>query len=137
MTRGRDVWHTGHVRGKVRGRFPNPTEPESDKMKNTGILAAACAAAVVATGCLSAPFKPPMGLYSEVSAPLSTEGPIQTGTKTGEATAKTILGLVATGDCSINTAAKNGGLRKINHVDYRYKNILGIVQETTVVVYGE
>lgn len=106
-------------------------------MKKLCILAAVCAASVATTGCISAPFKPPMGLYSEVSAPLSTEGAIETGPKSGEATAKTILGIVATGDCSIAAAARNGGLRKINHVDYRYKNILGIVQETTVVVYGE
>ena len=106
-------------------------------MKRTGILAAACAAAVVSAGCVSAPFKPPMGLYSEVTAPLSTEGPVQLGPKSGQATSKTILGLVATGDCSLATAAKNGGLRKINHVDYKYKNILGVIQETTVVVYGE
>ena len=106
-------------------------------MNKFGMLAAVCAAAVATTGCISAPFTPPMGLYSEVSAPLSTEGPIQLGSKSGEASAKTILGIVATGDCSLQTAAKNGGLTKINHVDYRYKNILGIVQETTVVVYGE
>ncbi len=77
------------------------------------------------------------GFYSEVTAPLSTEGPIQTGTKSGEASSKSILGLVATGDCSIQAAARNGGLKKIDHVDYRYKNILGILQETTVIVYGE
>ena len=59
------------------------------------------------------------------------------GPKKGEATAKTILGLVATGDCSIAAAARNGKLKTINHIDYKYKNILGIVQETTVVVYGE
>ena len=106
-------------------------------MKKVCILAAACAAAATFTGCISAPFTPPMGIYSEVSAPLSTEGTIDVGSKKGEATAKTILGLVATGDCSIAAAAKNGGLSTIKHIDYKYKNILGIVQETTVVVYGE
>lgn len=105
-------------------------------MKKVCLLAAA-SAAVLFAGCISAPFTPPMGLYSEVSAPLSTEGAIDIGSKTGEATAKTILGLVATGDCSIAAAAKNGGLSTVKHVDYRYKNILGIVQETTVVVYGD
>ena len=106
-------------------------------MKKSCILAAACAVAILSAGCISAPFKPPMGLYSEISAPLSTEGAIDVGSKKGEATAKTILGLVATGDCSIATAAKNGGLRTVKHIDYKYKNILGIVQETTVIVYGD
>ena len=106
-------------------------------MKKAFLLAAACATAALFTGCISTPFTPPMGLYSEISAPLSTEGTIEVGSKKGEATAKTILGLVATGDCSIAAAAKNGGLSTIKHIDYKYKNILGIVQETTVIVYGE
>ena len=106
-------------------------------MKKLCLLAAVCAASVAATGCISAPFTPPMGLYSEVSAPLSTEGAIAASSKSGEASAKSFLGIVATGDCSIAAAARNGGLKKINHIDYRYKNILGIVQETTVVVYGD
>lgn len=106
-------------------------------MKKTGILLGVCAAAAMATGCLSAPFQPPIGLYSEVSAPLSTEGPVQLGSKKGEATSKCILGVVATGDCSLNAAAQNGGLQTIRHVDYRYKNIFGIVQETTVIAYGD
>lgn len=106
-------------------------------MKKSCILATVCAAAIITTGCVSAPFEPPMGIYSDVTAPLSTEGMIAVGSKSGEASARTILGLVATGDCSIAAAARNGGLKQITHVDYKYKNILGIVQKTTVVVYGE
>ena len=113
-----------------------PTENQRT-MKKVCILAAACAVAVTFTGCISAPFTPPRGLYTEISAPLSTEGTFDVGAKKGEATAKTILGLVATGDCSIAAAAKNGGLKTIRHIDYKYKNLLGLVQETTVVVYGE
>lgn len=126
------------VHPKPGGRHLENTPTENQRtMKKVCILAAVCAAAATLTGCISAPFTPPMGLYSEITAPLSTEGTIDVGTKKGEATAKTILGLVATGDCSIAAAAKNGGLKTIRHVDYKYKNLLGIVQETTVVVYGE
>jgi hypothetical protein len=37
--------------------------------------------------------------------------------KTGEACVTNILGVVATGDASINTAAKNGGIEKVATVD--------------------
>jgi hypothetical protein len=48
-----------------------------------------------------------------------------------------ILGIVSTGDCSIDAAVKSGGLKKINHIDYGYLNIIGVFQKTTVYVYGE
>jgi len=56
--------------------------------------------------------------------------------KVGTATAKGIL-LYTEGDCSIKAAMTNGGIKKIHHVDYKVKSILGIVAETTTLVYGE
>lgn len=88
-------------------------------------------------GCVSAPFMPPTGLICTVQAPLSTEGNWDVGMKKGEATSGSICGIWASGDCSIWEAAKNGGLRKITHVDYRYRNVLGIWQEVTTIAYGE
>ena len=89
------------------------------------------------TGCLSAPFQPPAGLVSVTRAPLSTEGNWNVGSKRGEASSTSWLGLYASGDCSINAAAENGGLQAITHVDYEYTNIIGIWQKATVIVYGE
>lgn len=70
-----------------------------------------------------------------------TEGQTATsnslGSKRGEATATGILGLVSTGDASIQTAAKTAGITKISHVDTKKKSILGIVSKYTTVVYGE
>lgn len=40
-------------------------------------------------------------------------------------------------DASILTAAKNGGITKISTVDYRQKNILGIIQKHECIVTGE
>lgn len=80
---------------------------------------------------------PAMGsLYTEVKAPLSATS--NTGySKIGKASCQSILGLVATGDASIEAAAKNGGITKIHHVDYESKNILGIIGTFTAVVYGD
>lgn len=41
------------------------------------------------------------------------------------------------GDASIKAAMENGGIKKIHHVDYKVKNILGIVADYTTIVYGE
>lgn len=57
-------------------------------------------------------------------------------TKVGTATAKSVLGLYAYGDSSIETAAKSAGIVEIHHVDYKTRSILGIWAETTTFVYG-
>ena len=92
---------------------------------------------VLTGGCLVAPFQPPVGVVSVTTAPLSTEGNWKIGSKRGEASSMSVLGLFASGDCSIATAARNGGLKEIGHVDYEYTNIIGIWQKATVIVYGE
>lgn len=69
------------------------------------------------------------------TAPTTTAMPVNL--KTGAATATSILGIVATGDASIEAAAKNGGITRIHHVDHHSKNILGFYSEFTTIVYGE
>jgi len=58
-------------------------------------------------------------------------------TKVGKGMAKGILGIVATGDASYQTAAKNAGITKISHVDERSYTILGIYTTYETIVYGE
>jgi len=57
--------------------------------------------------------------------------------KTGEAQCISVLGLVAVGDCSIEAARKNGGITKVNTVDWDARNILGIYGTYKVIVSGE
>jgi hypothetical protein len=75
-------------------------------------------------------------LYTDVKAPLAVTAN-EGSTKVGTAKMQSILGLVATGDASIEAAAKSAGITKIHHVDYEANSILGIVASFTVVVYGE
>jgi len=58
-------------------------------------------------------------------------------TKIGEATCSSILGWFATGDCSIDAAMQQGGLRTVHHVDSKVSSILGIYSSYTLVVVGE
>ncbi|MFC1497156.1 TRL-like family protein [Verrucomicrobiota bacterium] len=90
-------------------------------------------------GLVMAPFSPPPGLmFSQVKAPLDVDFDKTTlGTKEGKAEATSILGLFSFGDCSTQTAAKDGGLTTINHADYEMMNVMGIFSKTTVIVYGD
>jgi hypothetical protein len=94
-------------------------------------------AIVFMAGCGAYSVSPVTGfLYSDVKGPWSAPS-VGNSTKVGRATAQSIFGLIATGDASIETAAKSAGITKIHHVDYESKNLLGIVATWTVVVYGE
>ncbi len=76
------------------------------------------------------------GWYTDVKSPVAITG--NTGSsKVGTAEAKSILGIVATGDASIQAAAKSAGIKKIHHVDQHATSILGIIATYTVYVYGE
>lgn len=80
---------------------------------------------------------PVLGLwYTDVKAPVTATNNANSS-KVGTAEAQSILGLVATGDASIETAAKSAGITKIHHVDQHATSILGIVATYKVFVYGE
>jgi len=86
------------------------------------------------TGCATS--VPVGGLYTELKLPVDA-GTNARNLKVGTAECMSVLGLVATGDASIEAAMKNGGITKINHVDWEAKNILGIIGNYKVTVYGE
>jgi len=56
--------------------------------------------------------------------------------KKGTATASGIICFVE-GDASLKAAMENGGITKVHHVDYKVKNIFGIIGSTTTIVWGE
>jgi hypothetical protein len=76
------------------------------------------------------------GLYTELKLPVAT-GTNVNATKTGTAECMSILGLIATGDASLNAAMKNGNITRISHVDWEARNILGIIGNYKLTVYGE
>ncbi len=87
-------------------------------------------------GLASGPTRVPGFLYAKTKTPgLAT--PNVSGSKTGKAECESILGLVATGDCSVGTAAKDGGIKKIKTVDHDIYNILGVYTRVTTIVTGE
>jgi hypothetical protein len=80
---------------------------------------------------------PVMGAwYTDVKGPIAATGQPAKGDRSGEACATSILGLIATGDASIETARKNAGISKISAVDMSGSSILGIYAKYCTVVYG-
>jgi hypothetical protein len=78
-------------------------------------------------------------LYANVRAPLDTNvDQTRLGAKVGKASAQSILWLVATGDASVEAAARDGGLTTINHLDVEREVVLfGLFAKTTTIAYGD
>lgn len=96
-------------------------------------LVGTLAIAGLISGCASP--MPMGGIYTELKLPLAATG--TPGKKEGVATCQSVLSLVATGDCSIAAAKKNGGISKVSAVDWEARSILGLFGEYKVHVYGE
>jgi len=91
------------------------------------------AGALALSGCAS---PMPVGvLYTELKLPVAVTA--ISGRKEGVAECKSVLALVATGDCSIETAKRNGGITKVSNVNWEAKSILGIIGEYKLHVFGE
>ena len=112
-------------------------------MNTKRVIVAVTATVVVAfiAGCAGFGAYPPttFGLvYTEYSGPSGHDFDNNVGMlKVGKACASNILGIVATGDASIEAAKKNGDIKKIAHIDYTSKNIILVYAQYCTVVYGE
>lgn len=95
--------------------------------------------AIVAIGALSgcATAKSPVTgfWYTDTHAGLGVTSN-QAGNRVGEACASTILGLIATGDASIEAARRNGGITMISSVDEHSKSVFGFWAEYCTIVRG-
>ncbi len=93
---------------------------------------------------LTVPFQPPQGiLFSQQKAPLQVNNlePVSVGQAHGQASSTGFLQYYtlwfAWGDCSIEAAAREGGLSRVDYVDYeRISVFFGFYGRTTVHVYG-
>ncbi len=105
-------------------------------MKQGIIALAVCLfACVLLSGCAT-PY-PYGAFYTEIKAPAGIAQGDLSYSKVGTSKSTSILGLVATGDGSIKTAASNGGINRVKYVEYSAKNILGLFGEYTTTVYGD
>ena len=104
-------------------------------MKKISLIVLVLFVAVMLNGCAS--MFPTGMIYTEVNAPVAAGAGPMAYSKVGTSKATSILSLVATGDCSIKTAAANGGIKNIKYVDYDAKSWFGVYGEYTTTVYGD
>ncbi len=111
-------------------------------MKKLILSLASVATLAFLAGCAS---KQPHGtIYSEYTVDAgaivyqSSAGVDVSKLKMGKSSAKGFLGImVAIGDASVTTAAKNGGIKTVRFVDWKVKSICGIVEEYDCIVWGD
>lgn len=103
-------------------------------MKKVFLILGVAAVAAFMSSC--APYT---GLvYEGITIPNSvTSNTIGDNAKVGRSNYISVMGFVATGDASVNSAAKNAGIKKISHVDVEKMSILGVYTKTETIVYGE
>ena len=92
--------------------------------------------ALMLTGCAMVAAPVNGYFYSDVKGPAGATSNT-TCSKVGKSTCSSILGLFASGDASIDAAAKAGGITKIHHVDYQSYSVIGIYATFTTIVYGD
>ncbi|MCX7088179.1 MAG: TRL-like family protein [Methylococcales bacterium] len=103
-------------------------------MKTIRILAIAS----VAMGLTACATPYPIGsIMTNVSLPVQVTSNDGMASKVGEASCKSYLAMISTGDCSIEAAKKNGGITKVHHADWHANNLLGIIGNYKLMVYGE
>lgn len=105
-------------------------------MKKVLGVAAMAAALFALTGCAgSMGSGGPNGIiFSDKTVPLS--GDSVGSTKQGTAVCTGILSIVATGDCSVEAAAKNGGITQVQSVEAKIFDVLGLYTTYTTIVKG-
>jgi hypothetical protein len=97
---------------------------------------ATVASSIYLVGCATAQSPVPGMWYTDVKGPVAAT-PAHGGTAQGESCATSILGLIATGDASIETAKKNGGIAQVTAIDHKSNSILGFYAKFCTVVYGK
>ncbi len=97
-----------------------------------GLMLSACA------GFISAPVVPPLGMtFNETAFPVDIEfGPNDIGPTKAIAQSESVLGLVAWGDASVQSAAQKAGIKQIDHIDSQFFNVLGVYSKYEIIVWG-
>lgn len=98
-------------------------------MKRLFLIVALAITIISASGCI----------YTHVTVPLSTElNKTDLGHKQGESSMYSVLWLFAWGDAGAASAAKNGGITVLTHMDRELLSVVfGVYGRVTTIVYGD
>ncbi len=98
-------------------------------------IAAIALATSVLGGCAMVASPSTGLLYTKVQGPITT-GTSNNASKSGQSCVTNILGLVSTGDASIDAAKKAGSITNVASVDHDSTSILGLYGSFCTVVKG-
>ena len=104
---------------------------------NVKTLSLAClfAGATIFAGCAA---RPNAGLlYIDQQQPVVATANTAHAKKGVSEECTSYFGLIATGDCSIENAKKNGGISKVSTVDFEESTILNLIHSGKTIVTGE
>jgi hypothetical protein len=104
-------------------------------MKKTIMALVAVGTFSLLSGCATARAPITGFWYTDAHGPVGATSN-QAGNRVGEACSTSILGLVGTGDSSIEAARRNGGITMISSVDDHATSILGVWAKYCTIVRG-
>jgi hypothetical protein len=112
-------------------------------MKRMLLSVGVLAFAAMATGCAGvggytqpAGITPTAWIFSETTSGGILHDNGVAPTKVGKACGTSIMGIVATGDTSVETAMNQGGIKKAVYTEQYIKNIMGFFVEVCTIVKG-
>jgi len=91
---------------------------------------------LVAYGCAGVAAPLHGALYTGVKAPINAGSSSGDVTKEGQACAISVLGIIASGDASIDAAKQAGGIKEVLSVDYEATSVLTIYASFCTIVKG-
>lgn len=95
------------------------------------------ATAVLTTGCAGVATPASGMLYGDVKWDSAIDNNGVAASKEGKACATSLLGLLATGDASVNAAKTQGGISKVANVSHNSTNFLGLYGQYCTIVTGQ
>jgi hypothetical protein len=102
-------------------------------IRNIAIGIAGCA--LLLSGCATGLSPAGVGLFTDVKGPITATD--LSGSKQGKSCAKTIIGLLISGDASIEAAKQAGGITKVATADYHTKGYYPFIGSTCTIVTGQ
>ena len=102
-------------------------------IKNS-VLVTIIASSVLLSGCAA---NYPIGAaFTDINLPVQATNEDGTASKQGRSSCVSYVAMVATGDCSIEAAKRDGGIREVHHMDWKVNSMLGIISHYELTVYG-
>jgi len=107
-------------------------------MKRRIMATAAIVCVLFLAGCSSVGMSPVGNgwAFTKVQGPIGATDS-DAGGKMGTSSCMSILGTVAIGDASIQSAMKDGKITRVHHVDFETFGVLGVYVRFRTIVYGD